>query len=239
MLSRIHVGALVFAGALACSQAAVASPAVQLTGGATSVRLSQELLGALGSLGVVPDNVLPGGLHPTSQGATVVFPIPTGELDAQGPVLEIIHSGGLTLTAGDTRVALTSFIIENIGNDLRLSGVVKANDTIVGRIPLFRIALTQAPEVTPGAGSGAGRLKVEGAELTLTRPRGSDVERRFRARRRLQGGLPDRHGAHHGPHPRPRRLNRSTVCRRPAVPSLSPSRILPAALLYTAACSMP
>jgi hypothetical protein len=168
MLSRIHVGALVFAGALACSQAAVASPAVQLTGGATSVRLSQELLGALGSLGVVPDNVLPGGLHPTSRGATVVFPIPTGELDAQGPVLEIIHSGGLTLTAGDTRVALTSFIIENIGNDLRLSGVVKANDTIVGRIPLFRIALTQAPEVTPGSGSGAGRLKVEGAELTLT-----------------------------------------------------------------------
>lgn len=168
MLSRIHIGALVFAGALACSQAAVAAPSVQLTGGATSVRLSQELLGALGSLGVVPDNVLPGGLHPTSHGATVVFPIPTGELDAQGPVLEIIHSGGLTLTAGDTRVALTSFIIENIGNDLRLSGVVKANDTIVGRIPLFRIALTQAPEVTPGTGNGAGRLKVEGAELTLT-----------------------------------------------------------------------
>jgi len=168
MLSRTHIGALVCAGALAYGQAAIAAPSVQLTGGATSVRLSQELLGALGSLGVTPDNVLPGGLHPTARGATVVFPIPTGELDAEGPVLEIIHSGGLTLTAGDTRVALTSFIIENIGNDLRLSGVVKANDTIVGRIPLFRIALTQAPEVTPGTGTDAGRLKVEGAELTLT-----------------------------------------------------------------------
>ena len=166
---RIAAAGLALAGALTLAQPAAAAPSVQLVGGATTVRLSSELLGALGSLGVTPDNVLPGGLHPTEQGATVAFPIPTGELDAAGPVLEIIHSGGLTLTAGDTRVALTSFIIENIGNSLRLSGVVKANDTIVGRMPLFRIELTQAPEVIAGTGDGAGTLRVVGAKLTLTR----------------------------------------------------------------------
>jgi hypothetical protein len=154
---------------MAFATTAAAAPSVQLVGGATSVRLSQDLLGALGSLGVTPANVLPGGLHPTAQGATLVFPIPTGELDAAGPVLEIIHSGGLTLTAGETRVALTSFIIENIGNNLRLSGVVKANDTIVGRIPLFLVELTEAPEVTPGEGKGAGKLRVRNANLTLTK----------------------------------------------------------------------
>jgi hypothetical protein len=34
----------------------------------------------------------------------------------------------------------------------RLTGVVKANDTIVGRIPLFSIALTKAPTVQPESG---------------------------------------------------------------------------------------
>jgi hypothetical protein len=147
---------------------AVAAPTVQLVTGETTVRLSSELLDALGSLGVTPDNVLPGGLHPPETGASLVFPIPTGELDGAGPVLEIFHSGGLTLTAGETRVALTSFIIENLGGVLQLTGVVKANDTIVGRVPLFDIELTRTPEVTGDPASGVGILRLRGANLTLT-----------------------------------------------------------------------
>lgn len=168
--------AVMLAGALAFAPAAMAAPSVQLVSGHTTVALSPDLLNALGSLGVAPDNVLPGGLHPTSNGANIVFPIPTGELDAAGPKLEILHSGGLTLTAGGTRVALTSFIIENIGSSgrLQLTGVVKANDSIVGRIPLFSIRLTQAPEVKAGSGKTAGRLTVRQARLTLT-PRAADT----------------------------------------------------------------
>jgi hypothetical protein len=148
--------------------AAVAAPSYQLVTGQTTVRLSSELLDALGSLGVTPDKVLPGELNPTDQGASVEFPIPTGELDGDGPVLEIFHSGGLTLTAGETRVALTSFIIENLGGVLQLTGVVKANDTIVGRVPLFDIELTRAPEITGDPAAGVGILRLLGANLTLT-----------------------------------------------------------------------
>jgi hypothetical protein len=163
--------ALALAGSLGLAQAAVAAPSVQLTSGNTTVVLSTDLLNALAAYGVAPENVLPGGLLPTSGGANVVFPIPTGEVDAGSALkLEIIHSGGLTLTAGDTRVALTSFIIENIGASgrLRLTGLVKANDTIVGRIPLFNVALTQAPSVTAETSSTPGILKVRHANLTLT-----------------------------------------------------------------------
>ena len=64
-------------------------------------------------------------------------------------------------------MAQTSFIIENLGGNLRLTGVVKANDTIVGRIPLFRVVLTQAPEVIPSSG-GAAHLSIKGARLSLT-----------------------------------------------------------------------
>ena len=135
---RLAAAGAALAGTLMFGPAAVAAPTVQLVTGATTVRLSSELLDALGSLVVTPDNVLPGGLHPTDAGASVVFPIPTGELDGAGPVLEIFHSGGLTLTAGETRV------------------------------PLFDIELTRAPEVTGDPASGVGILRIRGANLTLT-----------------------------------------------------------------------
>jgi hypothetical protein len=165
--TRTAALALAASAALGFAVPASAAPSVQLTKGATEVALYASFVDALGSLGVTPGSVLPGSLIPTTTSAKVAFPIPTGELDAAGPKLEILHSGGLTLTAGNTRVALTSFIIENLGGHLRLTGVVKANDTIVGRIPLFRIALTQAPEVIPTSG-GAAHLSIKGARLTLT-----------------------------------------------------------------------
>lgn len=161
--------------AVAVAAPAAAAPSLQLTLGVTQVALSSEFVGALGSLGVTPDNVLPGALYTTSRGARVAFPIPTGELDGDGPKLEILHSGGLTLTAGATRVALTSFIIENLGGQLQLTGVVKANDSIVGRIPLFDIALTQAPSLSDPAKRGllgirSAQLSIKGAEVALAAP---------------------------------------------------------------------
>jgi hypothetical protein len=165
--TRVAALAVVASAALGAALPAAAAPSVQLTKGATEVALYASFVDALGSLGVTPGSVLPGSLIPTTNSAKVAFPIPTGELDAAGPKLEILHSGGLTLTAGGTRVALTSFIIENLSGQLRLTGVVKANDTIVGRIPLFRIVLTQAPEVIPSSG-GAAHLSIKGARLTLT-----------------------------------------------------------------------
>jgi hypothetical protein len=165
--TRIAAIAVAAAAALGLTVPASAAPSVQLTRGATEVTLYASFVDALGSLGVTPGNVLPGSLIPTASSARVAFPIPTGELDAAGPKLEILHSGGLTLEAGDTRVALTSFVIENLGGQLRLTGVVKANDTIVGRIPLFRIVLTEAPEVRPGSG-GTSHLSIKRAKVRLT-----------------------------------------------------------------------
>lgn len=169
---RSSIAGVALALSLGIAAPAHAAPSVQLTYGVTQVALSSDFVGALGSLGVTPDNILPGSLYVTSRGARAAFPIPTGELDANGPKLEILHSGGLTLTAGDTRVALSSFIIENLGGALQLTGVVKVNNDIIGRIPLFNVALTAAPELTTSrSGKLPGRstkLSVEGANVTLT-----------------------------------------------------------------------
>ena len=172
---RNVVAAVAASATLLVTAPAVAAPSVQLTLGATEVALSTEFVGALGSLGVKPDNVLPGALYAGSNGPRVAFPIPTGELDATGPKLEILHSGGLTLTAGSTRVALTSFIIENLGGKLQLTGVVKSNNDIVGRIPLFDIELTSAPQISQPIGGrffgfSFSNLSIRGAKVTLAEP---------------------------------------------------------------------
>lgn len=160
-------GALL-ACALAFSGTAWAAPSAQFIDGRTSIRLSTEFLDALAANGLETSNILPGGIFPSETPPRVSFPIATGELDEQGPKLEIVHYGGMLLTAGDTRVALTTFIIDNFGHPLLLSAVVKTNDTIVGRGTLFRITLTAAPAITPESGGTAGRFVIENADVRLT-----------------------------------------------------------------------
>jgi hypothetical protein len=159
--------AMALVGALALTGTASAAPALQFVAGDTYVRLSDDLLDALTALHVTPAPVLPGRLEVVNEGARLVFPIPTGELDAEGPKLEVLHSGGFTLSAGDVRVALTSFIIENLGDSLRITGILKVNDTIVGRAPLFDLELTQAPVLTSTAGDVT-LVAIRGVRVTLT-----------------------------------------------------------------------
>jgi hypothetical protein len=169
MLSRNSLAgcAMALVGALALTGTASAAPSLQFVAGDTYVRLSDDLLDALTALHVTPAPVLPGRLEVVNEGARLVFPIPTGELDAEGPKLEVLHSGGFTLSAGDVRVALTSFIIENLGDSLRITGILKVNDTIVGRAPLFDLELTQAPVLTSTAGDVT-LVAIRGVRVTLT-----------------------------------------------------------------------
>ncbi len=154
--------ALTFAGT------ASAAPSEQLIDGRTSIKLSTGFLDTLAANGFEMSNILPGGIFPSETPPRVSFPIATGELDEAGPKLEIDHYGGILLTAGGTHVALTTFIIDNFGTSLILSGIVKTNDSIVGRGTLFRITLATAPEITPESGGSAGRLVVTNATVRLT-----------------------------------------------------------------------
>jgi hypothetical protein len=54
------------------------------------------------------------------------------------------------LRAGETIVTLSQFSIENVtGGALRLKGIVTANDSIVGELPLFDLTLTDSPSARP------------------------------------------------------------------------------------------
>jgi hypothetical protein len=129
--------------------------------GSTRVALGSVFVGALGSLGVTPGVIFP----TTIEGGVANFPIESGILELATAKGEINHSGGLTLSAGGTTVRLTSFLIDTTGAAPVITGLVAANDAVVGRIPLFNLI----PEgLTLPLSAGAGALRGVRVELNET-----------------------------------------------------------------------
>lgn len=141
---RLAPAASLVALAAALSAASLsAAPTVNTRFGDTRVTLSPQFTGALQSLLVTPSTVFPTRLR----SGVVDFPITSGEIDLQSLKGEIVHDGGLNLRAGSTTVTLSSFVIDTTGSAPVLTGLVKANDSVIGRLPLFDITLNRAPGV--------------------------------------------------------------------------------------------
>jgi hypothetical protein len=121
-----------------------AAPTEIIQIGLTTVRLAPEFLQALDDLKVNPRALSPGLLLVDSQGAQAVFPVTTGAVDLGTVQAEIDHAGGLALTAGETHVKLSSFIIDLAGSRPVLTGLVVVNDDLVARLPLFDLSLETA-----------------------------------------------------------------------------------------------
>lgn len=164
----LRIGAL--AGALLPIGAVSAAPTVNTFAGNTQVTLSNEFVAALTTLQIAPSAEFPGQLA----GVRATFPVDAGEFDAGTAKGEIIHSGGLNLRRGTTTVTIATFTIDTIGTQPVLTGIVKANDTIVGRIPLFNLSL---PPLTlpvrpvpfpPPLSSVFSQVLIPGVGVTLT-----------------------------------------------------------------------
>ncbi|CAN7486727.1 hypothetical protein LJR143_003149 [Pseudoxanthomonas sp. LjRoot143] len=157
---RLCCCALVTAALIPAS--ALAAPTVSTLGGDTRVQLSGDFVGALTSLGVSVRASYPARLR----GANAAFPIPGGELDLGNLKGEVDHAGGLSLQAGGTQVNLSSYTIDTTGAAPVLTGLVKVNDSVLGRLPLFDITLVSAP-IVRGLHSRAGSVQLNDVQLTL------------------------------------------------------------------------
>ncbi len=144
---------------------ATSAPTADFVGGSTKVTLSSEFVNALVSLKVTPGVVSKGKLRR----GIASFPITSGAGDLGTIKLEVNHQGGLSLTGGSTIVELTDFSITNLGDKPILTGLVKANDSLVGRIPLFNLALSGNPTVRPIVGNHSNQLtQVELKNVNVT-----------------------------------------------------------------------
>ncbi len=159
---KMFLGTAFIAASLSFSNPAISAPTEAVLGGATSVQLSQEFVGALGTLQVTPGAVNRSAL----KDGTAFFPISGGAIDLGTVKVEIIHQGGLSLSAGGTVVKLTDFSITNLGDKPVLTGLVTANDNLAARVPLFALAL---PDVKPPLQPAGGKvIDLQGVGATLT-----------------------------------------------------------------------
>lgn len=143
--------------------AAQAAPTVGTYSGTTTVELDGGFVAALGSLGV--ELGLAG--NASAGAAGVGFPIPAGEIDLGTAAGQIIHTGGITLTAGELTITLSSFIIDTTGASPVLTGLVKSNNDLLFRAPLFDLQLP-AGLTLPLRTSRLGRLPLPDVGMTLT-----------------------------------------------------------------------
>jgi len=140
-----------------------------LDGVDTAVTLDQGFVDALTSLGLTPGvtgtaTLVDGTLH---------FPITGGNVDYYDPAEdyrpyvqgEIDHAGsGITLTAGDTVVGLSDFVIDP--GTSRLTGTVTANGAVVGEdVFIFNL---DGSTLKPLAMDADGNAVLEGTRVLIS-----------------------------------------------------------------------
>jgi hypothetical protein len=179
-LSRLFVAVL--ATTLFCLSAVAQTVVTQ--SGQTSVQLSSDFLNALQSLSVTP-----GVLNPTtlSSKGVVTFPITGGAVDAKTAKGQITHSGGLTLTAGGTTVAIENFTIDTTGSGPVLYGIAAVNGSVAGVLPLFNLQLPAGFKLPLKPTAGV-LVTLKGVGVTLTSTAANTLNSVFGVTA-FQGGL--------------------------------------------------
>lgn len=163
-MSRLHFAAIATAAALLTGGvSSQAQNSTTINGGVTVVSLSDTFVDALQKLEVTPGTVAPSILYR----GKVDFPVTGGVIDLDSSLGQILHSGGLTLTAGKTKVTIQSFIIDTTGAKPVITGLVSVNGTLqsFGRVPLFDLALPSGLTLPLKADHGI--LVLKGVGVTL------------------------------------------------------------------------
>jgi hypothetical protein len=129
---------------------------VFLTGGETRLALDAAAGAALASLGVNLGVVGPAA--PAADGS-IAFPIAYGDLRTRDLVGFVVHDGGISLSAGATRLELTRFVIDT------RRGILTAKPGKGKRIDLLKLDLSNAQVSVDGDRITVGNVP---ASLTAT-----------------------------------------------------------------------
>lgn len=168
--------------ALAIAQATTAG----LSHGQTTVTLAEGFINAMESLNVDVRATGKGKLAAHGKRITASFPITDGQIDLRTAKAEILHSGGLQLTAGDTVVVLNNYAIDTTGAGPALTGIVRADGTLVGRIKLFDLQLPKGLTL-PLKAPADGNFRLAGVGVTLSKEAAGALNSVFKVNAFKQG----------------------------------------------------
>ncbi len=189
--SKLRVAGPIAAIALTlAATAAHAQKVYTVQSGRTTIVLDSGFVAALGTLGVSPGTVSPGALG----GGKVAFPITSGDIDPWTARTEILHSGGLTFTAGTTKVRAENFIIDTTAPQPVVTAQVIVGGKLLGRYPLFNLVPPSGLKL-PLTFSGDTFHLPDGFKVTLTKT-GADALNSIFNVKAFQAGFPIGSAAH-------------------------------------------
>jgi hypothetical protein len=171
--AKLFLGTITVATVAGLSLPAIAAPSADFFDGKTSVVLNRDFTQRLATLKIRPGTIGAGRLK---QGVAT-FPITSGAADLDPLKIEVNHRGGVSLTTNRAIVQLTDYAITNLDGKLVLTGLVKNNDSLVGRLPLFDLTLTRE-QVTQTVGE-LSKIEVAGVQLRLTKTAAMNLNKAF------------------------------------------------------------
>ena len=139
LMKKLSVAASVFAVALTLSATRAEAQGIYMVqGGRTTVTLSNAFLADLTTLKITPTTIYSSQLYENK----VFFPITSGDINLANAAGQIVHSGGIALTAGTKEIRLDSFILTTTGEQSYITALAVANGKFIGRIYLFDVELS-------------------------------------------------------------------------------------------------
>ena len=139
LLRKLSLAAHTAAALLLASStlAATTNSIYPTEGGRTTLTLSKAFQADITAAGATLTTV-PGA---QLDGNQIGFGLSTGEINLANAEGQMVHNGGITLTAGAKQVTLDSFMLTTFGEQAYVSALVIANGRFVGRINVFDITL--------------------------------------------------------------------------------------------------
>jgi hypothetical protein len=159
------------------AQSAERSATTPVTGGYTLLKLDAGTAAVLADAGVRIEATGP-AIGPAG-GTTFAFPIVGGEVNKKQLSGRIVHSGGLAITAGNTKLVVKRFVID-LDRGVLTAKVAGADV----RIPLLRLGA-----VTGGVQASPGLLLLKDVNVRLTATAAQALNQTFNTDL-FEGGLP-------------------------------------------------
>jgi hypothetical protein len=136
-LAAPTAAALLFASLTPAQTTPAINTIYSTEGGRTTLTLSTAFLGDISAAGATTKTSAGAQLD----GNQVAFGLSTGEINLANAEGQIVHNGGITLTAGKKQVTLDSFTLTTFGDQAYVSALIIANGHFVGRMNVFDVSL--------------------------------------------------------------------------------------------------
>jgi hypothetical protein len=133
-----------------------------VTNGSTNITLASTVVPALTSAGISLGTQSGTSLH----SGVIDLSAIGGAVDLDTGNAQVIHNGGINLTAGSNKVILQSLMIDTTNGAAIISGLVSVNGVLLGRMPIFDLSVSSALTF-PFTTNNQGRLTVTGIDVTL------------------------------------------------------------------------